>query len=159
MTAGDKLVFSIISAMTIALLFSMYELYLYSYINIPENIYYVLQMFILTIPMYFFIINSEDGVFGFTTGLFYYLFKYIIVGSLSTVSICLIDMMMFSIAVLIVGLGIGFQKEQTLRNVKLSMLGVFVIMLAYMVSIMMLMVYFTSFSGMMCYPIPHFRIS
>jgi len=147
----DKALLGIISSLVIALVFSVSEIYFFAHLEIGLQFYLILQLFSLSVPFYFFLINMEDSVIGLFSGMVYYSTKGMLLSFVKTEPFCVFDVLVFSIAFFIYCLAISFHREQSLKNVRFSLIGMFGILLAFSVSVMMTTFYFSTFSGMLCF--------
>jgi hypothetical protein len=149
---SDKLLLSTLVSFSLALLFSTYELYFKLLFPIPFQIYIILEVFILSIPFYFLLVNTEEGILGFFSGFIFYFLKSLIFSALKFEQVCIFDSLIFSLSFSILTFSIAFHREQSLKNVKLSLLGSFVVFLAFISSIFILLVYYNYFSeGLLCF--------
>ena len=122
--------------------------------ELPTSYALALELFILSLPFYFFLTYTEDGLVGFLGGVAYAFLKPFLSGVLSATvpTICIPDVLVFALAFGIYATAMGFQKENAMKEAKLSMIGSVAVILAYFIALFMLIVYDAYFAGAIaCY--------
>lgn len=150
-TFGDKFLISFVFSISVACLFSIYQLYFSSYFQIPEELLIIIELLSLSFIHFFILLNIEDGVIGFFSGLTYSLTKDLIISFIKMEEICLLNALIFSLAFFIISLAIAFQREQSLKNVRFSLLGATLILLSFSIASFLLIVYSRSFQPLLCF--------
>jgi len=143
---ATKLMLSIASGVAMALYFTLF----YSYLpfEIPQNYMLALELFIVSLPFYFFLVNTEDGLLGVAGGFVYTFSRTLFSNILGEYSLfCIFDAFIFSIAFGIYTTAMAFQKENAMKEAKLSMVGSVSVILAFFVALFMLIVYNTYFTN------------
>lgn len=142
LTFREKLLFSIISSIPVSILFSLYHSYFYFYLPIPMPFMTMLEVFVLGLPFYFFLVELTDSILGLFSGFIYVVLKEFLVAFFKTNLICPLSFLIFPIAFFIYCLGISFSREQSLKEAKMSLLATFILFLAFISSCFMLIIYY-----------------
>jgi len=152
---GDKALLTFICSLSIAVFFSVYQLYYFYLFPMTKSTQVVFELLFLSFPLYFFFLNVEDGSLGLLGGFTYSFTKSLILGFLKTEPLCIFDNMIFTFAFSLISLAISFQREQSLKNVRFSLLGTVMIFLAFSIAIFILLVYYNTYpKGLMCFYLP-----
>jgi hypothetical protein len=149
---GDKALLTFVCSLTIAIFFSVYQIYFFYLFPATKSIQVVFELLFLSLPLYFFLLNVEDGSLGILSGLTYFFVKAFIISVLKVEPICIFDGIIFTFSFTILALAISFQREQSLKNVRFSLLGTVTIFLAFSIAILTLLVYYNTYpKGLMCF--------
>jgi hypothetical protein len=152
---SDKALLTFICSLTIAILFCVYQLYFFYLFPTTKSTQIVFELLFLSLPLYFFFLNVEDGSLGMLAGLTYFFTKSLIMGLLKTEPVCIFDGFIFTFSFTLLALAISFQREQSLKNVRFSLLGTVMIFLVFSIDIFILLVYYTTYpKGLMCFYLP-----
>jgi hypothetical protein len=156
---GDKAQLTFICSLTIAIFFCVYQLYFFYLFPTTKNTLIVFELLFLSLPLYFFLLNVEDGFLGILAGLTYFFTKSLIIGVLKTEPVCIFDGFIFTFSFTLLTLAISFQREQSLKNVRFSLLGTVMIFLVFSIDIFILLVYYTTYpKGLMCFYLPRLTL-
>jgi hypothetical protein len=101
----------------------------------------MIEVFILGMPFYFILLESEDSILGLFGGFIYVVLKEFLLAILKQTPICFPSFIIFPIAFFIYSFGISFSREQSLKEAKMSILGAFVLFLTFVFAVFMLIVY------------------
>jgi len=138
---SEKLLFTFISSISMAILFSVFYSYIYARIPVPMEIMVITEIFIFSLPFYFFLLEATDSVLGLLGGFIYIALKEFLMAMLKQSPICFLSFIIFPIAFFIYSLGISFSRDQSLKEAKMSILAVFVLFLTFISSVFILIVY------------------
>ena len=138
---SEKLIYTVLASFSMAILFSIFYSYIYIRIPVPIEIMIITELFTLGLPFYFILLESEDSVLGLLGGFVYIVIKEFLMAVLKQTPICFPSFLVFPIAFFIYSLGIGFSRESSWKEAKMSILSVFVLFLTFVFAVFMLIVY------------------
>jgi hypothetical protein len=141
MKFNEKLIYTLLFSISMAILFSIFYSYIYIKILVPMEMMLIIEVFLLSVPFYFILLYSEDSVLGLLGGLVYIAIKEFLMAMLKQSLICFSSFIIFPIAFFIYSFGIAFSREQSWKEAKMSILATFVLFLCFVSSIFMLIVY------------------
>jgi len=147
MNAAEKLFLSLISSLSIAFLFIIYQLSLYSYFPLNEPLLSIIKLMVLSIPFYFILTYTTDSIFSFISALIFTFTISLFNFYTSYKLICLAENLLFSVAFFIYTLAIGFHKENTLHRERFQLLGAVSIFFAFTMACMLMSVYYQYFQA------------
>lgn len=148
----QKFALGIITAIAFALLFTSYKIYLSKFITLSKNLETILEFIIFSVPFFFFLINLEDASIGLLSGFLYKTVEKTTIALLLVEPICFFDIFIFGIAFSVFSFTIAFFHENSMKNVRLSLIGSFALFLAFCLSIFILLVYSKNYpEGVGCF--------
>jgi len=136
-TSTDKFIVSLF----IALFLGVFSSIFFQIAKLPQLLIPMIELLLLATPFFFLYTYSTDAVFGFVSASTYKITQGIILYYSFAQSFSLFSILLFSIAFFFFILAVAFQREQTLKNVSLSLLGVVAIIFTFFFSSFLLITY------------------
>jgi len=150
----DKLFLSLISSFSFALFFSISHIYFP--LPIPSNLFPLIELLLLSIPCFFFFIETHDAIFSLFMGFTFSFTKNLALLAFLAQSFCLFEVYIFSAAFFFLGLSIGFHREVALSEARMGLISTFALFFALIVSTFILLTAQTALATYGC-PIFQFK--
>ena len=149
---AEKLIFSIICSLILSIFSTFFTLIIKPQIPLHYSVF--LELFLLSVPYFIFFSQTIDFIAGSIGAVFYSLVKSILLFYLAGTPVCLGSILIFVFAFSIISLAIAYQREQSLKEAKLSFLGTAGILFAFIFSFLLLITYYTLFQEFLCIKLP-----
>ncbi len=130
----DKLLLGIISSISCSIVFSIYELYFSLYFPLTPQMLTIVQLLVLSIPFYFFLLHTEDSIIAMLSGFIFHFFKSLIIDFIKYQPFCLFNSFAWGLSFFILGLAIAFHREVALTEARVGLLSTFFIFFAFIFS-------------------------
>ena len=137
MEFSDKALLALIVPIAIGIIFPLFEIY------VQLDIFWisVLELFIFSIPFYFFLLEAPDAFLAIPSAFIFITTKGFIKGFVLDKTFCLVDSIIFTIAFAIYAGAIAFHRESAFKEARLGLLSTFVLILAFSIALFIWIVY------------------
>lgn len=151
---SEKLAVSIVYAFLFSIFSIFFNLKIVKEFSIPLYYSIFIELILLSIPSFLFFSQTIDFLIGISSAILYSLLKSAALFYIAGTQVCLFSIVLFITSFSIISLAIAYQREQSLKEAKLSFLGTAAIIFAFLFSFLLLITYYTLFEEAICIKLP-----
>jgi len=151
-TFGEKLGIALLVSFLSSITFSFLQVHVL--VVVPPHFLPLIELLFFSAPFFFFLTETIDGPIGVLASLTYYVLKEVLLWYAVASPVCLFSILLFCLAFTFLSFAIAYQHEQSLKEAKLSFLGVVWILFAFTFGAFLLTTYHGMFEEILCLELP-----